>query len=63
MKNKNLVIIAKTDFCILILQMLVHYVGLKLYFMWTTWKSMHQEFSQHAYLQIGLKNLQTTFRR
>ena len=33
MKNRSLVIIAKTNFCSLILQMLVRYVGLKLYLM------------------------------
>ena len=63
MKNRNLVIIAKTDFCSLILQMLVRYVGLKLYLIWTTSKSTHQQFSQHNNLHIGLKNLQITFRR
>ena len=63
MKNGNWVIIAKTYFCSLILQMLVRYVGLKLYLMWTTSKSIHQEFSQHTHLHICLKNLQITFRR
>ena len=63
MKNRSLVIIAKTNFCSLILQMLVRYVGLKLYLMWTTSKSIHQEFSQHTHLHICLKNLQITFRR
>ena len=60
---KNWVIIAKTDFCSLILQVLVRYVGLKLNLMWTTSKSIHQEFSQHTHLHICLKSLQITFRR
>ena len=63
MKNGNWVIILKTHFCGLITQMLVCYVGLKLCLMWTTSKSIHQEFSQHNHLHICLKNLQITFRR
>ena len=63
MKNENLLIITKTDFCSLIFQMLVSYVNLKLYLIWTTSKSMHQEFLQLSHLHIGLKILQITFRR
>ena len=63
--NSNLLIIAKTDFCSLIFQVLVSYVGLKIYLLWTTSISIHPEFSweNFRHLHTGLKNLQITFRR
>ena len=61
MKNGNWVIIAKTDFCSLIPQMLVRYMGLKLYLMWITSKSIY--IKNFRNIPICLKDLPTTFRR